>query len=389
MRLLFAESSMRGYGTEQHIAALAISMARRGHDVRCLVIAGSPVESQLHEARVPTLSIRPGRTRGMRIATGLLRLAASQRPDWMISNDTRFYRMLLAVRGVTGARVALFRHWHDAPAKQRTRELLSRRVDRFILVSQFQVEDYRRQGMGVERALVLYNPIDTERFRPSPSARAATRARLGLSESAVVVGYVGRIISGKGVFTLLDAAERLLAAEPIARLVWVGDGEDGAALHERIAASAHASRHCFRGWEADMAALYPALDVLVVPSLYPEPFGRVSVEAQAAAVPVVSSMAGGLPETFVDGETGIGTRAGDAEGVASAVLELIRDPERRRRMGTAGREWACSRFSLERIGRDFENLLADSSCEHQPPPPPACRSDRSFPDISGTRHGAS
>src|SRR6185312_1435803 len=137
MRLLFAESSVRGYGTEQHIAALATAMARRGHDVRCLVIAGSPVASLLHEAQVAMVSVRPGQTRGMRIAAALLRTAVSQRPDWMISNDPRFYRMLLVVRGLTGSRVALFRHWHDAPAKARTRDLLSRRSDRFILVSRF------------------------------------------------------------------------------------------------------------------------------------------------------------------------------------------------------------------------------------------------------------
>lgn len=106
-----------------------------------------------------------------------------------------------------------------------------------------------------------------------------------------------------------------------------------------------------------MAALYPALDLLAVPSLYPEPFGRVSVEAQATAVPVVSSMAGGLPETFIDGKTGIGTRTGDAEGLASAMLALIRNPEQRLRLAAAAREWACSRFSLDRIGRDFESLL--------------------------------
>ena len=358
MRLLFAESSVRGYGTEQHIAALATAMARRGHDVRCLVIAGTPVATLLHEARVPMASIRPGRTRGMRIAGELLRLGLRRRPDWMISNDPRFYRMFLAVRGLTGARVALFRHWHDAPAKRRSRDLLSRRADRFILVSQFQREDYRRQGMDVERASVLYNPIDTERFRPSPAAGVAARSRLGFSASDVVVGYVGRMIGGKGVFTLLEAAERFLAEEASARMLWVGDGEDCGTLQRRLARSSHASRHRFLGWEPDLAALYPALDILVVPSLYPEPFGRVSVEAQAAAVPVVSSRAGGLPETFVAGSTGIGVDTGDAGALARAVIALARDPERRRRMGAAGRDWACARFSLERIAEDFERLLA-------------------------------
>jgi glycosyltransferase involved in cell wall biosynthesis len=358
MRLLFAESSVRGYGTEQHIAALATAMTRRGHDVRCLAIGGSPVANLLREAQIPAVLVRPGRTRGMRIAAALLRLALTQRPQWMVSNDPRFYRMLLAARRLTRGRVAIFRHWHDAPAKPRTRELLSRNADRFILVSRFHREDYRRQGMDVDRASVLYNPIDTGRFRPSPAARASTRARLHLGESESVVGYVGRLIEAKGIFTLLGAAERLLAAEPSARVLWVGDGEDAAALRSQIARSAHASRHLILGWQADMAALYPALDVLAVPSLYPEPFGRVSVEAQAAGVPVVSSLAGGLPETFLPERTGLAVAPGDVQGLESALLALLRDPQWRQRMGEAGREWACGRFSLERIAEDFENLLA-------------------------------
>ncbi len=358
MRLLFAESSTRGYGTEQHVAALATAMARRGHDVRCLAIAGSPLARQLEEARVPVAAVSPGRTRGMRIAAALLRLALRQRPDWMVSNDPRFYRMLLAARRLTGARVALFRHWHDAPARQRTRELLCRQTDRFILVSEFHRADYQRQGMSIERTSVLYNPIDTGRFRPSPASRAAARARFGFSGSDLVVGYVGRMIEAKGIFTLADAGERLLAAEAAAHLLWVGDGEDSGSLRARIACSPHSTRHRFAGWEADMAALYPALDVLAVPSLYPEPFGRVSVEAQATAVPVVSSLAGGLPETFIRDSTGIGVAPGDANGLASALLALSRDPAQRQQLGAAGREWACARFSLERIAGDFERLLA-------------------------------
>jgi len=358
MRLLFAESSTRGYGTEQHLAALATAMARRGHDVRCLVMAGSPVARLLHEAQVQTASIRAGHTRGVRIAAGLLHLAARQRPDWMIAGDPRFYRMLLGLRAIIGARVALFRHWHDAPVRQRTRELLCRRADRFILVSRFHRDDYQRQGMDVERASVLYNPIDTGHFRPSTAARRGTRDRLGLGGTDVVVGYVGRMIEEKGIYTLLAAAERFLAAEAAASMLWVGDGEGSPALRAGIDRSAHASRHRIIGWEADTAALYPALDILAVPSLYPEPFGRVSVEAQAAEVPVVSSLAGGLPETFTPGATGIGVAPGDVDGLAAAILGLIRDPERRRRLGAAGREWACARFSLERIAGDFERLLA-------------------------------
>jgi glycosyltransferase involved in cell wall biosynthesis len=165
------------------------------------------------------------------------------------------------------------------------------------------------------------------------------------------------MIEAKGIFTLFEAAEQFLAADATARMLWVGDGEDTAALQARVARSPHAGRHRFEAWEADMAVFYPALDILAVPSIYPEPFGRVSVEAQAVTVPVVSSLAGGLPETFVADSTAIGVAPGDADALASAILALIRGPERRQRMGAAGREWACARFSLERIAADFEQLL--------------------------------
>ena len=366
MRLLFAESSTRGYGTEQHIAALATAMMRLGHDVRCLVIAGSPVHDLLRQAGVATVAIRPGSSRGIRIATALLLLALRQRPEWMISNDPRFYRMLIAVRRITGARVALFRHWHDAPAKPRTRELLSHRTDRFILVSRFHREEYRRQGMDVEHASVLYNPIDTDRFQPSPSARASTRRRLGFSDADVVIGYVGRMIAAKGIFTLFDASERFLAADATARMLWLGDGEDTGDLRARVARSPHARRHRLEAWEADMATIYPALDILAVPSIYPEPFGRVSVEAQATTVPVVSTLSGGLPESFVADRTGIGVEPGDAGALASAILALATDPERRGRMGAAGRDWARTRFSLARIAADFEHLLTGAPRGRRP-----------------------
>jgi glycosyltransferase involved in cell wall biosynthesis len=101
------------------------------------------------------------------------------------------------------------------------------------------------------------------------------------------------------------------------------------------------------------------LDLLVAPSLYPEPFGRVSVEAQAAGVPVVCSTAGGLPETLLSGVTGFLVPPADSVALADAVLRLVRDRDLRREMGNAGASWVKSRFGLDTIARSFETLLAD------------------------------
>ena len=359
MRLLFAESSTRGYGTEQHIAALATAMARRGHDVRCVASASSPVESVLRGAGVPTIPVQSGDMRGLRMAVSLLCTTWRQRPDWLVSNDPRFYQMFMSLRRCFGARTAIFRHWHDAPRKSRSRELLARQTDRFILISEFQREDYRRQGMEVERASILYNPIDTGCFKRSPETRGRTRARFGVAESEALVGYVGRMVHEKGVFILFEAAERFLSAAPEARMLWVGDGDCKAQLLGKMDASPHRTRHILAPWEPDVSAIYPALDMVVVPSLYPEPFGRVSVEAQAAGVPVVCSSAGGLPETLLPGVTGFLVPATDSDALADAVLGLIKDRDLRQEMGKSGASWVQTRFGFDTIARAFESLLAD------------------------------
>ena len=361
MELLFAESSVSGWGTEQHFASLAIAMARRAHRVRCVMSAGSPLEAALRAAGVPVI-LNPHRVRGSidgRRLKLLYELVSQRRPDWLVTNDPKFYWALIVIGRLTGTRTALFRHWEYMSRSVASRRLIPRLTDRFILVSQFQREHLRRAGIDVSRMRILYNPIDTQRLCPSADARARTRAALGATDSQVVIGYVGRMVRDKGIFILLEASEKLLAAAPEARMLWVGDGVDLPELRARVDRSARREGHIFRGWSEDMQAVYTGLDMVVVPSQYPEPFGRVSVEAQACGTAVVCSDAGGLPETLSPDISGLLVRKGDIDPLTAAILELARNHDRRREMGLAGRQFACSNFSFERIGHDFEALLSD------------------------------
>ena len=359
MELLFAESSIKGWGTEQHFAALAIAMARRAHGVRCLMSAGSPLEAVLRAARVPVIVTKLRGGTDPRMLALLYRLALQRRPDWLVTNDGKFYWPLILIARLSGARTALFRHWEDMPKSKLTRSYVPRLADRFILVSQFQREHLRQQGIDVARMPILYNPIDTERLSPSAEARARVRTALGLKDAHVAIGYVGRMVSIKGVFTLFEAAERVLAEAPETRMLWVGDGADLPALRARVERSASGARHIFSSWSADVRGIYAALDVAAVPSIYPDPCPRVPVEAQACGTAVVCSDAGGLPETFAPGVSGLLTREGDADGLAAALLELVHDPQRRASMALAGREFANAKFSFAHIAQDFEALLAD------------------------------
>lgn len=361
VELLFAESSTTGWGTEQHFAALAIAMAQRAHVVRCVITVGSPLEPMLREAGI-TVTVSPHQARGSMDPHAirlLRRLAAQRRPSWMITNDPKLYWPLIFVGRVSGARTALFRHWEYMSKGALSRRFIPRFANRFILVSRSQKEHLRASGVDVSRMGILYNPIDTHRLTPSEEARARMRASLGLTDSQVAVGYVGRMVKEKGIFTLLRASERLLAGAPETQLIWVGDGLDLPELQARVEQSPQRQRHVFRRWTGDIQGIYTALDVVAVPSEYAEPFGRVSVEAQACGTPVVCSDAGGLPETFSPQCSGVLTRKGDADQLSSALLELVRDPGRRASMALAGRQFACANFSFERIAHDFEALLAD------------------------------
>ena len=109
---------------------------------------------------------------------------------------------------------------------------------------------------------------------------------------------------------------------------------------------------------ADLPARYAGASLFVLPSICDEPFGIPLVEAMAAGLPVVATRTGGIPEIVADGETGLLVERGDATGLASAILTLLGDPERRRAMGLAGRERVARLFTWSRSAERLEAALA-------------------------------
>ena len=101
--------------------------------------------------------------------------------------------------------------------------------------------------------------------------------------------------------------------------------------------------------------MLPALDVFVSTSEN-EPFGRVLVEAMAAGLPVIATDSGGKPEIVADGKTGVLVPSGDVNEIAREAHDLRRNPDRREKLGRAGRCAAFERFSIERAAREIESV---------------------------------
>ena len=191
------------------------------------------------------------------------------------------------------------------------------------------------------------NGVDTERFSPGPTD---VRKRLGIPHDAPVVGFVGRLTRDKGLPELVRAFDSILSAEPSARLLlvgWFDAAEDALDKDLRARILSHPNTHC-TGFVSDTAPYYRAMDVLVLPT-WREGFPNVVLEAGATGIPVMTTACTGARDAVVPEVTGLLIPPGYPDAICEAVLKLIRDPERRRRMGKAARAWVLEHYLQARV----------------------------------------
>jgi glycosyltransferase involved in cell wall biosynthesis len=162
--------------------------------------------------------------------------------------------------------------------------------------------------------------------------------------------FVGALGAHKGLPVLLEAYQGLQEKAP---LVVIGtDRHDTPERFPDGVTVVHNAPH------AQVMAAWAHCLVGVVPSVWPEPFGQVAIEAQASGRPVVASAIGGLRDAVADGETGLLVPPGDAQGLREALCMLLRDPQLRARMGEAGRVRA-RRFMASAVTDRIEQIYAE------------------------------
>lgn len=200
-----------------------------------------------------------------------------------------------------------------------------------------------RRVVSARRGSVVGNGVDLTRFTADPSARAAVRAELGVQRDELVVGAVGRQVAEKGIAEFHQAARRLLGK---ATFAWVGPADP--AKPDALPADDVAVRAL--GERADMAAVYQALDVFVLPS-YREGFSRSAMEAAASGLPMVLTDIRGCREIGTDGEHLLLVPPGDPDALVTAIERLLRDADLRLRLGAAARVRARQSFDQRGVAR--------------------------------------
>lgn len=374
MRVLFVARRSRAHvlgGMEDHLHTVSSELSRRGHDVLVLT-ARHPDgirEETVDGVRWRYLDVAPvpGREWDDTLERSVRELIAHEHFDVVHSQSTSATVLLRRpIDGLPPIVLSLHGNWWSivlAGFYQVRRNPSVRTALKFVAnvraVSQrhFQGGQWwrfrscdasvpsRSQLRGArishlirkDRLHVVPSGIDPELFRPVD--RDAERVRLGLPAGVPVAVVVGRLDNGKGPMVALEAVARLQEIGDL-HLVFVGDGDERAALEARASTLQVTDRVVFTGRiePAAVAAYMAAADVFVFPTLLAEAGPLVIAQAMAVHTPVVASRIGAVPEMLGDREEfGVLVPAGDPDALAAALRRLVCDPELRARMGEAGR----------------------------------------------------
>ena len=230
----------------------------------------------------------------------------------------------------------------------------------------------RLQELGLPAPEVVLPAADPERFTPP----------LATCHGPPVLLTVARLVSRKGVDTVLRALPPLLDLEPRLEYWIVGNGPARPAL-EKLArelqlgnAVRFLSQEGVAISDSELPDIYRRASIFVLPAReeFPtaetspsvEGFGIVYLEASASGLPVVAARSRGASEAVRDGETGLLVPPDDPAGLTQALARLLRDAHLCQRLGQAGRRWVEHEMNWDRVGRQFISIMERTLCDRAP-----------------------
>jgi glycosyltransferase involved in cell wall biosynthesis len=219
-----------------------------------------------------------------------------------------------------------------------------------VAVSDFMLERTCRHSHAqqIER---IYNGIDSDRYLPDTTANIEHGAEL-------VVGFAGRLISGKGADHLIRAVAHASQQRAVKVLI-AGEGPERTRLTALARELGCESRVTMLGTVSDTPGFWRQCDVVVVPSdSFTESFSMVTLEAMSCGKAIVATRNGAIPELVLDGLTGTLVPAGDPMALARALITYAQSPDLRLAHGAAARARAVERFHIDACAQAYIALFS-------------------------------
>jgi glycosyltransferase involved in cell wall biosynthesis len=326
---------------------------------------GNPAAAALRRTGIEPVNLNlPGRP-SLRTVFGVARHIRRSRPDIIHTHlgDADLVGGLAArLNEIPMVSTIHTSAWEDAFKTRLKRRIVRRCASRIIAVSDAARRDYAARGFGRPGQLVtIHNGIEVP---AAPEAGREIRRELGWRADDLVIGMVSALRVVKAHDVAIEAVLELIEAFSGLRLLIVGDGperEHVARFAERLG-----DHVAMVGRRLDVMRYFDAFDICLHPSRA-EAFPTTLIESMAASVPVVATAVGGIPEIVADGETGVLVAPPPSAGrLAAAIAPLLRDPDRRRELGRAGRRSYETNFTATpwiRATRELYNEVLRESAD--------------------------
>jgi L-malate glycosyltransferase len=211
-------------------------------------------------------------------------------------------------------------------------------------------------GFAPGKLRVIHNGVDTEKFQRAQRDRARLFPDVGNEMLVVLVGNMHSDVKGHP--WLIAAAPTVVREFPEVRFVFAGDGESRPSFAAQVAQLGLEGKFKFLGRRSDIPEILASCDLAVLPSRA-EGLPNAVLEYMAAGLPTIASRVGGMAELVQDGVTGLLVPAEDANALAGALLQFLRDPERARQIANNGQRFAVENFSFERLIREIDELYGE------------------------------
>lgn len=344
MKVLHVEAGKHYYGGARQVAYIIEGLAARGVENMLACPLGADIGGAVNaSAEVHELKMSGDLDIG--VTSRLAQLIRATRPDIVHVHSRRGADLWggLAAR-ITGTPCVLSRRVDNPEARWQV-ALKYRLYDHVITISEAIRQVLLSEGLVPAKVSCVRSAVDAAPYL-APVSRAAFLQEFGLPDNAIVVGMVAQLIQRKGHFYLLEALDVLRGDYPNLRVLLFGKGPLQAELETEIARRNLSGVVSLAGFRTDLPKWLGGLDILAHPADM-EGLGVSLLQASAAAVPIIASRAGGLPEAVVDGVNGLLIPRGDIAALGTALRRLLDDAGLRKQMGEAGRARILSEFSVD------------------------------------------
>jgi len=231
-------------------------------------------------------------------------------------------------------------------------------LTKVIAVSADVAESIRTHKPGLKPPLqTLLNGVNIDHFAPGSFDGSDVRKTLGIPKDAPVIGTVAVFRFQKRLDVWMQTAATILDKIPGAHFIIVGDGPLKAELVETRRKLNLEERVHFAGLQTEVRPYLAAMDIYMMSSIF-EGLPIALLEAMASGCAVVTTDAGGIKEVIRHGQEGLVCPVDQPEKLATFGVELVNDPERRRRLAMQGRTQVEEHFSLKKMVRELEELYA-------------------------------